>query len=140
VGGIDLNKPRMQAVLAAVLACAVVPSGCRVSDLTAQVQLRAGDLGATYGPRQAAYDLKKLRAKGLVDQVPGSRCYQVRPEGARTIAALLVLREQVIKPILAGTVKTRQGRPSKRSTSIDAHYQTLRTEMLALFRDLGLAA
>jgi hypothetical protein len=138
--GIDLNQPRMRAVLAAALACALLPTGFRVGDFAAQVRLRAGGLAATYGPRQAAYDLKKLRAKGLVEQVPGSRRYQVRAAGARTIAALVVLREQVIKPILAGTAGTRQGRPPKHWTRIDAHYQALRKEMQALFTDLGLAA
>jgi hypothetical protein len=140
VGGIDVNKPRMRAVLTAVLACALAPTGFRVGELAAQVRQRDDAVPATYGTRQAAYDLKKLRAKGFVEQVAGSRRYQVRPEGVRTIAALVVLREQVIKPILAGTAKRRQGRPSKRWTSIDAHYQALRMEMRALFSDLGLAA
>lgn len=140
VGGIDVNKPRMRAVLAAVLACALRPTGFRVGDLAAEVRQRVGDLGAAYGTRQAAYDLKKLRAKGLVDQVPGSRRYEVRPEGARIIAALVVLREQVIQPILAGTAKPREGRKPKSWTRIDAHYQTLRQQMQALFADLGLAA
>jgi hypothetical protein len=140
VGGIDMTKPRMRPVLAAVLACALIPAGFRIGDLAAQVRQRAGDLAATYGPRQAAYDLKKLRAKGLVDPIPGSRRYRVRPEGVRTIAALVVLREQVIKPILAGTAKPHQGRKPKSWTPIDEHYHTLRSEMQALFRDLGLAA
>jgi hypothetical protein len=141
VGGIDVNKPRIRAVLAATVALAPDPQGFRVGDLAAQVRLRDAGLATGYGPRQAAYDLTKLRAKGLVDPVPGSpRRYRVQPEGARIIAALVVLREQVIKPILAGTAKPRQGRPPKHWTSIDDHYQTLRKEMQALFAALGLAA
>lgn len=140
VGGIDVNKPRMRAVLAAALACALIPTGFRVGDLAAQVRLRAAGLAGTYGARQAAYDLKKLRAKGLVGQVAGSRRYQVHREGVRIIAALVVLREQVIIPLLAGAAKPRVGRKPKHYTAIDAHYENLRKEMHALFTDLGLAA
>lgn len=137
VGGIDVNNPRMRAVLAGVLACAQVPSGFRVGDLAAHVRPRAGDLAVTDGTRQAAYDLKKLRAKGLVDQVPGSRRYQVRPEGVRTIAALVGLREQVINPLLAGTAAPHRGHKPQSSTPLDDHYETLRQDMHQLFTHLS---
>jgi hypothetical protein len=140
IGGIDVNKPRMRAVLAAALACAQIPSGFRLGDLATQVRLRASDLAAPYGTRQAAYDLRKLRAKGLVTRLPHSQRYDVPPEGLRTIAALTILREQVIQPLLAGTASPHLGRKPESWTSIDDHYQTLRAEMQALFRDLGLAA
>jgi hypothetical protein len=140
IGGIDVNKPRMRAVLAAAVACAQLPLGFRLGDLAARVRLRAGDQTAAYDIRQAAYDLRKLRAKGFVVRLAHSHRYQFPPEGLRTIAALVVLREHVLKPILAGTAKPRQGRPPKHWTSIDAHYQALRKEMHALFTDLGLAA
>ena len=140
VGGIDLNKPRMRAVLAAVLALALAPEGFRVGDLARQVQQTRGFSADRYGTRQAAYDLKKLRAKGFLEPVAGSRRYQVNATGARTLAALVVLRDRVIKPILAGTAAPKVGRKLKSYTAIDAHYETLRKEMVALFADLGLAA
>ena len=54
-----------------------------------------------YSVRQAAYDLRKLRGKGLVDKPDRARRYHVGAPAARTIAALLTLRDQVIAPILA---------------------------------------
>jgi hypothetical protein len=140
VGGIDLNKPRMRAVLAATLALALAPEGFRVGDFARQVQ-QTGHLPADcYGVRQAAYDLKKLRAKEFVVPVVRSRRYRVSPDGVRTLAALVVLRDQVIRPLLAGTAKPKVGRKPKGYTPIDAHYETLRKEMGALFTDLGIAA
>jgi hypothetical protein len=41
-----------------------------------------------------------------MEPVHGSRRYQVRVAGARSIAALVILRKQVLKPILAGTATT----------------------------------
>jgi hypothetical protein len=45
IGGIDLNRPRMRAVLAAVIACAQIPTGFRLGDLTAQVPQAGWRLG-----------------------------------------------------------------------------------------------
>jgi hypothetical protein len=67
VGGVDLNKPRIRTVLAAVLALAPSPTGFRVSDLAAKVTSMTLDIDRAYTRRQAAYDLKKLRVKGAFD-------------------------------------------------------------------------
>jgi hypothetical protein len=65
--------------------------------------------------------------------------YEVPPEAARTIAALLALRDQVIAPILAGVRSPRRGRKPTHWTLIDRDYETLRTGMQTLFRDLGIS-
>jgi hypothetical protein len=57
--------------------------------------------GPAKQPRQASYDLKKLRGKGLVERVAKSRRYAATEPGLRTMAALGIVREQVLKPILA---------------------------------------
>ena len=140
VGGVDLNKPRMRSVLAAVLTLAPAPQGFRVAEVAAQVQAMTGQNASAYGPRHAAYDLKKLRAKQLLEVVPSSRRYRVPPTGVSTIAALVILREKVIKPLLAGMSARKMGRKPKNWSPIDAHYETIRKDMLVLFDDLGLAA
>jgi len=83
IGGIDVNQPRMRAVAAAALACAQRPGGFRLGDLAAQVRLRLAGSSTTYGTRQAAYDLRKLRAKGFVRRLPRSQRYQFPPDGPR---------------------------------------------------------
>ncbi len=72
-----------------------------------------GPIAPTYQTRHAAYDIKKQRAKGLIGKVGSSRRYQAPPDGLRTIAALVVLRDMVIKQILAGTAKPKMGRKLK---------------------------
>lgn len=53
--------------------------------------------------------------------------------------AYLLLREQVIKPLLAGVNRPR-GRPPKTIHPIDQHYIRLREEMHDTFETLGLVA
>jgi hypothetical protein len=136
VGGIDLNKPRMRAALAAVLALSAAPGGFTVADLAAKVQTMSGQTGYTI--RQAAYDLRKLRGKDLIVKPGRSRRYQVPPSAARTIAGLLALRDQVIGPILAGVRSPRRGRKPAHLTAVDRDYETLRIGMQTLFHDLGI--
>ena len=54
------------------------------------------------------------------------------------MCAYLVLREKVIKPLLAG-VSRPVGRPPKVTAPLDQHYLNLREEMNRTFDTLGLA-
>jgi DNA-binding transcriptional ArsR family regulator len=137
VGGIDFNKARVRAVLAAVVALAAAPRGFTVAELTEKVRSMTGE--TNYRVRQAAYDLRKLRAKGLVEKPERSRRYVVPPDAARTITALSVLRDQVVSPILAGVRSPRQGRKPSAWTRVDRDYESLRIGMQALFDDLGIS-
>jgi hypothetical protein len=136
-GGIDVNKPRSRAVLAAALALAIAPGGFTVADFAAKVASMTGHDGYTI--RNAAYDLRKLRGKHLADKPGRTRRYFISPGAARIISALLTLREQVIAPLLAGVADPRIRRTPRHWTDIDRHYQALRLEMMALFADIGIA-
>jgi hypothetical protein len=136
-GGIDLNKPRSRAVLAAALALAITPGGFTVAGFAAKVREMTGQNGYTI--RNAAYDLRKLRGKHLADKPGRTRRYFISPGAARIISALLTLREHVIAPLLAGVADPRIRRTPRHWTDIDRHYQALRLEMMALFADLGIA-
>ena len=135
-GGIDLNKPRIRAALSAALALTAAPRGFTVAEFTTRVQAMTGQAG--YTTRQAAYDLRKLRGKNLVIKPGRSRRYQTPAPAARTIAALLALRDQVIAPILAGVRSPRMGRKPAIWTPVDRDYETLRIGMQALFHHLGI--
>ena len=135
VGGIDTNKPRTRAAMAAVTALSIAPDGFSVADLAATVHARTGQ---DYTTRQAAYDLRKLRGKNLVVKPGRGRRYQVPDDAARTLSAILTLRDRVIAPVLAG-VRKPVGRPRNTYTRIDRDYDTLRYDMRALFTDLGIA-
>jgi hypothetical protein len=121
-----------------VLALPVSPDGFTVADLAAKVRSLTGQAEPDDTVRQAAYDLPELPGKQLVIKPGRTRRYQVPGQAARTIAALLTLREQVIAPILAGVRRPGPGRPPKTYTRIDRDYDNLRTGMRALFHDLAI--
>ena len=138
IGGIDLNLPRARDALAAALALAVAPQGFTVAQFTTQVQAITGQSPDRYSTRQAAYDLRKLRGKQLITKPGRTRRYHVPADAARTIAAILTIRDKVIAPLIAGIRTPRQGRPPKHWTDINRDYETLRRGMKALFGHLGI--
>jgi hypothetical protein len=77
--------------------------GFTASDEARQIHSMSGQPESEYGPRRAAYDIKKLRAKGMVSKIGKSRRYEPVPEGLRSLAAVLVLREKIIRPLLAAS-------------------------------------
>jgi hypothetical protein len=66
VGGIDLNKARIRHVVEALIALSPLPNGSIASSVAAQVRALSKQSQSEYGPRHAAYDLKKLRGKQIV--------------------------------------------------------------------------
>jgi hypothetical protein len=140
VAGIDINKPRTRWVAEAILALALAPRGFTASDLTAQVRRLGGRPASSYTARRAAYDLKKFRGKQLLQRIEGTRRYVSDPNGLKTLAALLVLRNHVIKPLLAAAEQTAPARGPRNPTALDRHYAALRNGMNGLFHELGIAA
>jgi len=139
VAGIDLSKPRLRAVLNAVIALAASPNGFTASSLAAKVCQLLGLDPLAYKPRQASYDLKKLRGKQWVLPIPKSRSYQVAPQGLRIMTALLVLREKVFRPLLAGARFTGSFSLPDRSTPLDELHRSLRTDLQNMFGLIGIS-
>src|ERR1700730_13838956 len=65
---------------------------------------------AFYGARRVAYDLKKLRGKQIVCRIAKTQRYEPIPHGLRNMVALVVLRDKVIKPLLATSRQDKPGR------------------------------
>ena len=139
VGGVDFNRPRIRAAAHAVIALATSPKGFTASQL-AQKVVTLSSRRLHYGPRHAAYDLKKRRGKKLVERIGSSHRYQPTRPGLRVLTALLVLRDKVIKPLLAGSCQLKRGPKPKNAPPLDQHYHRLQTGMQDLFAEMGIAA
>ena len=140
MAGLDLNKARNRAVVQALVALSSAPEGFTVSELAEQVRQRSNCSDKEYSTRQAAYDLAKARGKGLSERVPGHCRYQCQPRQLRTLCAYVVLREEVLKPLLAGAQYDRLHDPPKQLAPLDQQYVRLHAQMNQTFQLLGLAA
>ena len=136
VAGLALHQPRLRAVMHAVVALAPQPRGFSISQLAQLVRQRLQLPDEAYSPHNAAYDLRKLRAKLLVDKIGGSRRYQPSADGLRTITALLLLHEQVRQPLLAAASRPQADQPK---TDLDIQYGKVQAELHQLYSMLGFA-
>jgi hypothetical protein len=147
VGGVDIGKPRTRAVLAATLTLAPAPFGFTAGDFAQAVRENAGKAEPHYSSRHAAYDLKKLRGKHLVAKQDRSRRYMLTNLGIQTIAALVILREKVLKPLLAGGANPlpttlshpEKGRRPNTGSRLDALYRAMQINLHALLGELRVA-
>jgi hypothetical protein len=138
VAGINLASARLAAVMDAVVGLSTQPGGFSSGDLASKVQETLRVSAEDYQPRQAAYDLKKLRGKKLVAKIGRSHRYEAPAEGLRTLVGLGMLRDKVLKPVLRN--RNLQGPPPRTKNPVDHHYYNLRQEMRRLFRTLKIAS
>ena len=140
VGGLDLNKARMRWVIEAVITLSPIADGFTASQLANEVRALGKQNASEYSARSAAYDLKKLRGKEIVQRIGTSRRYQSLPKGLRAMTALLVLREKAIRPLLAAVQDQQPSRGAQNPRPLDTHYHAIHTAMQGVFRELGLVA
>jgi hypothetical protein len=141
VGGIDMNRVRMRKVARALLALSAQPFGFTCAQLAGHVQGQNSIDGTRYDLRQAAYDLQKFRGKRFVGHfAASSRRYQVLPYGLRALSALLLVRDQVIAPLLASTQNPTPPCVEAEATPLDRLDQQLRGNMREVLSHLGFAA
>lgn len=82
--GLRFGEPRVVALCSALLGFCHLFAGVSNRQL---VELMTALLDAPYTTRQATYDLRRLRRKGLIVRIPGTQRYQLTVLG-RTVAVL----------------------------------------------------
>jgi hypothetical protein len=101
IPGLRQGDRRAHALLQALLMFRLLPHGFRNRDLRGLI---AGLLGKTIddiSAGQASYDLRRLRAHGLINRVPGSHRYRVTDTGLHHAMILVHLQTRLLQPGLA---------------------------------------
>jgi hypothetical protein len=134
--GLRFGEPRVMALLASIASFEHVTAGLTNKGL----RLHMTDLyDPDYHARQATYDLRRLRLKGLIERVAGTHTYRVTDHGRRIATFFTRLAARVMAPCLAGLdAATRPPRsaPAPLVTAWRAYDNELRT----LVRELAKVA
>jgi len=86
------------AVLAAIVGFTHLLAGF---DNPTRVRAVSAQLGCRYTSRQATYDLRRLKRKGLIVRLPGHHRYQLTPLGRRVAVLFTKVYGRVLAPGLA---------------------------------------
>jgi len=93
--GLRFGDPRVMALFSAIVGFAHLFVGF---DNPSVVRLVSTLLDQPYCPRQATYDLRRLRRKGLIERVPGSHRYLVTPYGRQVAVLFTKAHSRVLAP------------------------------------------
>ena len=135
LAGIDINKPRMRRTVEALITLTPKSDGFTRADLVEMVKTLPG--GTYYKKREASYDLSKLRGKGVIARIPGTRRYRAHSVKIRELATLHTLQEKVLRPLCAKAKNGLHHRIRSRS-EVDQHYEKIRQELSCLFDCLNI--
>jgi len=101
VAGMRLGDPRAHALLAALCAFRLLPRGFANRDLRPILAQLLGTPAESITPGKITYDLRRLRAHGLIERIPGTFRYQVTDTGIARALFLTRLHDRFLRPGLA---------------------------------------
>jgi len=141
LAGVDINKNRTIAIMESVFTLAIKPDGYTAKDIAILMKERLNKKQAKdYTPAKAAYDIRKLRGKGLVIKTEKSRKYKTTKKGIETIIAVLVLTQKTIPTILSSINKNTISNNPEEMQDIDRIYLNIRNEIKEIQQQYGLKA
>lgn len=138
LAGINLDKPGCRNVMKAVLELSTKPDGFTSKAVAEKYAQIAEIPDQSYKPRHAAYDLRKLTAKELVERKENSRKYHITSKGISMIVATAIIRDKIFKPIVAAIGKECKVEPSEKLSKVDQIYISIRDQIRELCKYYGV--
>ena len=134
IAGLRLGDRRAHALLQALLVFRLLPGGFLNRDLRALLAQLLGRDTITAG--QMSYDLRRLRAHGLISRIPRSHRYRLTETGLHHAMLLSHVHTRLLLPGLAQLTDPDPPAPSPLHTAA-RHY---RQAIDQLIQEAGLAA
>ncbi len=95
------GDPRVQALLASLAAFRLLPHGFTHRQLRERVAPLLGQPPEAWGAGRTTYDLRRLRLRGLIERITGTRRYRVTEAGLRTALCFHRTYARVLRPALS---------------------------------------
>jgi hypothetical protein len=136
IAGMRITDPRVQALLAVICAFKLLPNGFTNRDLRTRLAPLPGRHPADMTSGQITYELRRLRAHGLIERIPRTHRYQITPGGIRHALFLTRLNQRFLIP---GTAQVTGPSPPAHSR-LRAAARAYEAAIDDLARHAGLAA
>ena len=139
VPGIKIHDTRVLRLMEVLLHGGTQISGWRSRQMHEAVLAAYGLSEQSYTLGQLRYDLRKLKAHGLVERLGRSYCYRLTQKGVRVAVMFLLFHKRVCGPLAHSLFATAPAKMSKARTKIQAAYRQADTSVQRLV-DLLAAA
>jgi len=145
IPGLKLDHPRQLALMYALVRFSHIAAGntFTTADLHPPAAAALGGRPDEYHLSSLRYELSKLRAKGLIEKLPGSRRYRLLPEGYRLCLVFLKLFDRIYAPLTAGLWQPFADDiqlPDRRLSRLDQLYRRVARTLDQLVQAVGLKA
>jgi hypothetical protein len=84
------------------------------------------------------YDLRKFKAKTIIERITGRQRYRFSSEGLKTAIGLIVFRDEILEPVLASAHINKKRGPKPKLNYRDQLYRNIQINLEALCVDYGL--
>jgi len=138
IPGIKIENRRLMAVVQSLPHFRNVPAGFTTQSLREHA-VAAHRVQKEYTLSQVRYDVGKLRAKGLIEKVPGQNRYRLTCVGLNTCALLTKLRSRFFGPLLSLARQPRLDNMFDPTCPINRCYQSIDAALKSLMAEVGLA-
>ena len=101
IPGLRFDDPRVQALLHTLLVFRLLPRGFANRDLRAILAPLLGKTAGTTTAGQMSYDLRRLRAHGLIERIPRTHRYRLTPTGHERALFLVRVHDRILRTGLA---------------------------------------
>jgi hypothetical protein len=125
IAGLRLGDRRAQALLQALLVFRLLPRGFRNPDLRVLLADLLGKHPTELSAGQVSYDLRRLRAHGLIRRVPGSHRYRLTDTGLAHAKLITDIHTRLLQPGLAQLTDTNPPAPSALRTAAHDYQRAL---------------
>jgi hypothetical protein len=121
VGGIKIHDTRMVRLMEVLLHAGTRIHGWRGEQIRLAVVAASGIKPEDYTPNQVRYDLRKMRAHGLLERDGKRYAYRLTDKGVKAAAMFVLFHKRVCGP-LAGSLFVRKPGDTKSATKMEAAY------------------
>jgi len=137
--GIRLDHDRILRLLEILMAGQAHISGLSAATLRAAL-LQAYELkDEAYSKNQLSYDLRKLRAHGLIERLEGRFAYRLTLKGRKAAALMVLLRNRILRPLSGSLFERSVKETYKPSSKLQAQYRIVKKSLNELIRLMKVA-
>jgi hypothetical protein len=122
IPGIKLHDTRMMRVLEVLLHGGSQLAGWRTADIHRATLAAFGLTTDRYSVTQLRYDLRKLKAHGLLERIDRTYAYRLTDKGIRTGALFILFHKRVCGPLANSLFQHRPDDRSPQPTPIETAY------------------
>ena len=122
IAGIKIQDTRMMRLMEVLLHGGPQLHGWRTAQMHGAIRAAFGLSAEAYSLTQLRYDLRKMKAHGLLERLGRQYCYRLTPKGSRVAAMFVLFHKRVCGPLANTLFHHRPEESSKPPGKIESAY------------------